>query len=356
MEKDWLIRTHDYQILGPVSKEKIVELIENGTLKDEDEISSGNGYWFWLKEKDLLDKYIYGTEAQTFNPANSFEGKEGHFEESMLPANEDLEYPEEGASTSFKEEQTASRMAGQEEILSATDADDIDLGPEPEAKDDKDTDPEPEAEAVPSTPKKPSSENLASFFKTFFLTIIVMLIMLIIAAKVFKYPVLQWLFPPAAAQEKVLENADKINFEAISLVRGVEGFMMTAGTSEVPQNCRQAQEFFLGVLILLDKRSGKLERWQSFLKECSSGLPKYLQAMLNVPDQKLQKYLKKWKLSSYEQSWITEIQKLVERQKKDALILGKFLDYEKEKKKTFSKIGISWSFPRSLNLDLSGTS
>ncbi len=67
-EKNWLIRTQQKQLLGPVAKDKIVEFIEKGSLTSEDEISSGNGYWFWIKEKDLVEKYVYGDMPQTFNP------------------------------------------------------------------------------------------------------------------------------------------------------------------------------------------------------------------------------------------------------------------------------------------------
>lgn len=68
MERNWLIRTSQNQILGPVSKEKIVEFIKKGALGLTDEISSGNGYWFYLKEKNLLDRYIFGDVPQSYNP------------------------------------------------------------------------------------------------------------------------------------------------------------------------------------------------------------------------------------------------------------------------------------------------
>ncbi|MBT3981454.1 MAG: hypothetical protein HOE90_08880 [Bacteriovoracaceae bacterium] len=64
----WLIRTKNNHLLGPVSKSKIVELIETGAIKPQDEICSGNGYWFNLNEKDLVDKYVFGDEKQCFNP------------------------------------------------------------------------------------------------------------------------------------------------------------------------------------------------------------------------------------------------------------------------------------------------
>ncbi len=68
MEKNWLIRTRARQILGPVGKQKVLEFVEKGSLTGDDEISSGNGYWFCIKEKELLDKYIYGDLPQGFNP------------------------------------------------------------------------------------------------------------------------------------------------------------------------------------------------------------------------------------------------------------------------------------------------
>lgn len=68
MEKNWLIRTKNNHILGPVSKAKIQELVGNGSVKGDDELCSGNGYWFYIKEKDLLDKFVYGDEGQGFNP------------------------------------------------------------------------------------------------------------------------------------------------------------------------------------------------------------------------------------------------------------------------------------------------
>lgn len=67
-EKIWLIRTKNKQILGPVSKKKIIEFVERKSLQPDDEISRGNGYWFHIKERDLLDKYVFGDVPQEFNP------------------------------------------------------------------------------------------------------------------------------------------------------------------------------------------------------------------------------------------------------------------------------------------------
>lgn len=68
MVKNWLIRTKSNHILGPVSKEKIIELYQNGSIRPEDEVCSGNGYWFFMREKELVESYILGTKKQSFNP------------------------------------------------------------------------------------------------------------------------------------------------------------------------------------------------------------------------------------------------------------------------------------------------
>ena len=68
MGKNWLIRTKSNHILGPVSKEKVVELYQNGSIKPDDEICSGNGYWFFIRESDLVEKYLKGPTPQGFNP------------------------------------------------------------------------------------------------------------------------------------------------------------------------------------------------------------------------------------------------------------------------------------------------
>lgn len=68
MGKNWLIRTKSNHILGPVSKEKVLELYQNGSIKPDDEICSGNGYWFYIRESDLVEKYLKGHSSQSFNP------------------------------------------------------------------------------------------------------------------------------------------------------------------------------------------------------------------------------------------------------------------------------------------------
>ena len=68
MDKNWLIRTKSNHILGPVSKEKVLELYHNGSIKSDDEVCTGNGYWFFIREEELVEKYLLGSGVQGFNP------------------------------------------------------------------------------------------------------------------------------------------------------------------------------------------------------------------------------------------------------------------------------------------------
>ena len=119
MERNWLIRTTQNQILGPVAKSKVLEFLEKGALGKDDEVTSGNGYWFSLREKDLVDKYLYGDIPQGYNPisesksvlskrenpekttsintapANSAQDKnKANPPSGISPKDEDLEYPD----------------------------------------------------------------------------------------------------------------------------------------------------------------------------------------------------------------------------------------------------------------------
>lgn len=67
-DRNWLIRTRSMQILGPVSLDKVKELMEKNSLRAEDELTSGNGYWFALREVELVEKYIHSNVKQSFNP------------------------------------------------------------------------------------------------------------------------------------------------------------------------------------------------------------------------------------------------------------------------------------------------
>ena len=89
MEKNWLIRTKNNHILGPVSKAKVQELILKGSIKGDDEVCSGNGYWLYVREQDLVKKYITDSNPQDFNPVTEAETLG-----AISPIESDLEYPD----------------------------------------------------------------------------------------------------------------------------------------------------------------------------------------------------------------------------------------------------------------------
>jgi hypothetical protein len=70
MDKNWLIRTKTNHILGPISKEKVLELFHNNSIKPDDEICSGNGFWFFIREDDMVKRFLLGSEVQGFNPVS----------------------------------------------------------------------------------------------------------------------------------------------------------------------------------------------------------------------------------------------------------------------------------------------
>ena len=341
---------------------------------------------FWIREKDLLEKYLYGMEPQSFNPANSFEGQEGHFEEGRLPEIKDLEYPEDGGRFLETHNFSMSRMAGQEEVLSTENGtedkasalsdgegpceeeeelslegadleypDDEEEGNLPVGEDLEYPEDQEKEASISSSPGKRLSESWRSFFTTFLLTILILVIILVIFAKVFKYPVLELIFPSVDAQENREKHSLDMNFQNISVNRGAEGFVMVEGTSQVPENCHQAKDFFTGVFMLLDRRNGSLARWNPFINRCSSVMPKDIKAILDLPEdikpKQLQRHLKKWNISAKKRKQIAKIHRLVERQERDALTVDKFLAYRAEKKKIFLKLGIFWNSHPSFNPD-----
>ena len=61
----WLIRTSEGQILGPVSREKMLELYRGQSVSPADEVCRGNDHWFHLSEEDLLQQYLLNGEEQS---------------------------------------------------------------------------------------------------------------------------------------------------------------------------------------------------------------------------------------------------------------------------------------------------
>ena len=44
--------------------------MESDSVLPDDEVSSGNGHWFFFREVAFVKKYIYGDEIQSFNPVS----------------------------------------------------------------------------------------------------------------------------------------------------------------------------------------------------------------------------------------------------------------------------------------------
>ncbi len=117
MTKEWLIRTKNNHILGPVSKEKIKQLVSSGSIKGDDEVCSGNGFWLYIREQELISKYVFGDTQQGFNPvqealpilsSNAISSERRELEDGensmgVLPCESDLMYPD---AENFVESQT----------------------------------------------------------------------------------------------------------------------------------------------------------------------------------------------------------------------------------------------------------
>jgi hypothetical protein len=76
--KNWLIRTKSNYLLGPISREKLLELIDSGSVQPDDEVCSGNGYWIYVKEKNLIEKYVRLQETQSFNQVSEAIQEKAH--------------------------------------------------------------------------------------------------------------------------------------------------------------------------------------------------------------------------------------------------------------------------------------
>jgi len=67
MNRNWLVRDKNRLIQGPFTKETITELYKQSKLSEDDEISQSNGFWFWVKEKSLIDHYLIQGHMQNQN-------------------------------------------------------------------------------------------------------------------------------------------------------------------------------------------------------------------------------------------------------------------------------------------------
>ncbi len=73
MKKEWLIKNSNHEIIGPLSRDQVIAMIDGDKLVAEDELLKANGFWFWMHEKDLLQRFLYDNEPQGFNPISEAE-------------------------------------------------------------------------------------------------------------------------------------------------------------------------------------------------------------------------------------------------------------------------------------------
>ncbi len=67
MDRFWLIRTNSGKILGPIKMVKVIDFIKKGQIIGDDEVASGNGFWFSVKEREYVKKYLLNGTPQPFN-------------------------------------------------------------------------------------------------------------------------------------------------------------------------------------------------------------------------------------------------------------------------------------------------
>lgn len=90
MKKNWLVRTFDKKILGPISREKLISLILDGKLMESDEICPGNHFWVYVKERVLCAELLEAPEL--LGPLTSPEEEQANLE---LPENQEDKKTEE---------------------------------------------------------------------------------------------------------------------------------------------------------------------------------------------------------------------------------------------------------------------
>ncbi len=152
MERNWLIRTTQNQILGPITKAKLLEFLQKGALSLNDEVTSANGYWFSLKEKELVEKYLYGDLPQGYNPISESKSvlskrdnpdkttslnaspanktqilKASAGEPVVIPTSADLEYPDVDFIVSTNISSSSSSPQNSNEELKTPNLDDLEF-------------------------------------------------------------------------------------------------------------------------------------------------------------------------------------------------------------------------------------
>ena len=58
VKEKWLVRTEKNQITGPLSRESVQKLIQEGQLGFQDEVCRNDSYWIYLHEADEVQKQL----------------------------------------------------------------------------------------------------------------------------------------------------------------------------------------------------------------------------------------------------------------------------------------------------------
>ncbi len=69
--KQWLIRRGDLSFSRPMPEQEVIDQIESGIIKPEDEICQASGYWFSIQEVDEVRKHFGDIHLHSMIPGTS---------------------------------------------------------------------------------------------------------------------------------------------------------------------------------------------------------------------------------------------------------------------------------------------
>lgn len=108
MKKNWLIRTREHEIIGPLSKEKVQTLLKDKKLVEEDELCQGNSFWFYVKEKKFLKEFLeIDIEEDESNQVDEFVLESNSGDEKKMEKGEGVEDSKNESSPSTEVETVA---------------------------------------------------------------------------------------------------------------------------------------------------------------------------------------------------------------------------------------------------------
>jgi hypothetical protein len=283
-DRKWLIRTKSNHILGPVSKEKVLELYSSGSIKPDDEVCSGNGYWFFIREQELVERYLFNDEIQSFNPVSEAKDlltvpKQRPVEESPAEVNEVQDPPQS---------QTENTLVGQvlpdsaPEVVANAQPAPVSPPRNAPAIEKKKANPRRVNRPAASRPPRPQFKQ-QSYLKYLVYIFIIILILLIYYRKA----VIRYLYngetffssvliPSAVAQEgqsekkKLLERVisfDEVSFRAVA---GLKGLRVTGSVDIANLACDELDNEVYQMAVILHPPEAFNERFLVKMRNCVS--------------------------------------------------------------------------------------